>query len=250
MALENDGRYGERSYRRLFGGGLSYFRVSEGQSDLYVGARAELLAEAREALREARARIEREIALNPEFLASFAPLEERTGAPEPVSWMYGAALASGVGPMAAVAGAVAQYVGRALLRHSPEAVVENGGDIYIATETERLAAIFAGDSPLSMKVALKVPPGEWGVCTSAGRVGPSVSYGHADAAVILSKDAALADAAATALGNLLKTEGDIDGALARAMEIPGVLGAVAVIGQKLGAAGIVELAPYQSDKKD
>jgi ApbE superfamily uncharacterized protein (UPF0280 family) len=249
MASTND-RYVERAYRGLFGGGLVHFRVTEAQSDLFAGAHAELSAEAHEALMDARAHIEREIVLNPDFLTAFMPLEPRPGAPEPVSWMYRAARAAGVGPMAAVAGAVARFVGRELLKRSQEVVVENGGDIYIASERERLAAIFAGDSPLSMKVALKVPPGEWGLCASAGRVGPSVSYGHADAAVILSKDAALADAAATALGNLLKTEGDIAGALVRAMEIPGVLGAVAVMGDKLGAAGAVELAPYQCDEKE
>jgi uncharacterized protein len=250
MASTDDARYEKRAYRSLFGGGLAHFRVSEAQSDLSIGARAVLAEKAREALLEARARIEREIALSPDFLISFAPIELRPGAPEPVSWMYGAALAAGVGPMAAVAGAVAQYVGRALLGSSPEVIVENGGDIYIATQTARLAAIFAGESPLSMKVALKVPPGEWGVCASAGRVGPSVSYGQADAAVILSKDAALADAAATALGNRLKTQGDIDAALAHAMGIPGVLGAVAVMGDRLGAAGAVELAPYQKTHED
>ena len=158
--------------------------------------------------------------------------------------MYRAAAAACVGPMAAVAGAIAQHVGRALLKYSPEVLVENGGDVYIASNIERLAALFAGNSPLSMKVALKVAPGEWGVCTSAGRVGPSVSYGQADAAMILSKDTALSDAAATALGNLLGTAGDIPAALGKAMGIEGVLGAVAVIGENLGAAGIVELVPY------
>jgi ApbE superfamily uncharacterized protein (UPF0280 family) len=237
-----------RTYRHLFAGSLKYFRVAEEQSDLAVGAYARLEGAAREALREARRRIKAEIAMDPGFLTSFAPLAPRAEAPEPVSSMYLAAQAAQVGPMAAVAGAVARHVGRSLLVRSPEVIVENGGDIYIATKSERLVAIFAGDSPLSMKVALKVPPGEWGVCTSAGRVGPSVSYGQADAAVILSKDAALADAAATALGNALKTGGDIPAALSLAMAIPGVLGAVAVVGDRLGAAGQVELAPYNIEE--
>lgn len=228
---------------------MKYFRISEEQSDLAIGACARLEAKALEALREARTRIMAEIGLYPPFLTSFSPLAPRAGAPEPVCRMYAAAAAAGVGPMAAVAGAVARHVGRALLRQSPEVIVENGGDIYIASKTERLVALYAGNSPLSMKVALKVPPGEWGVCTSAGRVGPSVSYGQADAAVILSNDAALADAAATTLGNLLKSTGDIQAALDCAMGISGVLGAVAVIGDKLGAAGRVELAPYNVEEE-
>lgn len=249
MPLTNDGINAARTYRKLFTGKLTYFRVKREQSDLAVGAQRRLDAEALEALLRARECIEAEIARNPEFLTSFTPLAPLPGSGEPAAWMYAAAQAAGVGPMAAVAGAVAQYVGRALLKHSREVIVENGGDIYIASETERLVALYAGRSPLSMRVALKVPPGEWGVCTSAGRVGPSVSYGQADAAVILSKDAALADAAATALGNALKNDGDIERALSLAMAIPGVLGAVAVVGDKLGASGQVELAPYNNDKE-
>lgn len=249
MPWTNDGINAARIYRKLFSGSLTYFRVKREQSDLAIGAYRRLEAEALEALLRARECVEAEIARNPDFLTSFAPLAPVPGAAEPASWMVAAAQAAGVGPMAAVAGAVAQYVGRALLRHSPEVIVENGGDIYIASHTERLVALYAGRSPLSMRVALKVPPGEWGVCTSAGRVGPSVSYGQADAAVILSKDAALADAAATALGNALKSEGDIQRALSLATAIPGVLGAVAVVGDKLGAAGQVELAPYHNDKE-
>lgn len=250
MPSTSDTGYVERRYRRLFGGSLKYFRVSEGQSDLVIGARMRLEGEAGHALHEARLRIEAEIALRPEFLTSFAPLPPRPEAMDPVSWMYSAAQSANVGPMAAVAGAVAQFVGRALLKLSPEVIVENGGDIYISSQKERIAAIFAGDSPLSMKVALKVPPGEWGVCTSAGRVGPSVSYGQADAAVILSKDTALADAAATTLGNLLKTGRDIAPALEKTLAIKGVLGAVAVVGESLGAAGSVELAPYEFTEED
>lgn len=244
MPSTSDGQYITRDYRRLFGGTLKYFRVAEEQSDLSIGAHRLLENPARIALLEARAAIKAEIALLPDFLTSFAPLSVRLGAPEPVVSMYRASLSANVGPMAAVAGAVAQHVGRALLTHSPEAIVENGGDIYIVSQSERLVALFAGDSPLSMKVALKVPPGEWGVCTSAGRVGPSVSLGRADAAMVISKDAALSDAAATALGNRLKAAGDIEAALDAVMQISGVLGAVAVIGDKLGAAGMVELAPY------
>lgn len=249
MPSGTEGKYVKRDYRRLFGGGLTYFRIQEQQSDLYVGADRLLEKKARQYLLEARAAIESEIRMNPDFLTSFSPLQARPGALEPAASMYAAALAAGVGPMAAVAGAVAEHVGRALLRHSPEAIVENGGDVYISTKTERLVAIFAGDSPLSMKVALKVAPGEWGVCTSAGKVGPSLSYGQADAAMILSKSAALSDAAATTLGNILQSCRDIERALERAMAIQGVLGAVAVVGDRLGAAGIVQLAPFKSDEE-
>ncbi len=241
MPSNND--FVQRDYRRTFGGGLKWFTVRQDQSDLAVGARMGLPRQAEAALRDARAAIEAEIALIPAFLTSFAPLTARPGAPDVVAWMYEAAQTADVGPMAAVAGAVAQAVGRSLLAHSPEVIVENGGDLYIAGVSPRSVAVFAGDSPLSMKLAVRVPPGEWGVCTSAGRVGPSVSLGCADAAMILSHDAALSDAAATALGNRLHTAADIPAALEHALGIPGVLGALAVMGDQIGAAGMIELVP-------
>jgi len=145
--------------------------------------------------------------------------------------------------MAAVAGAVAQAVGGALLAASPEVIVENGGDIFLASGAERVAAVFAGDSPLSMKLGLKLPaaPRGLGLCTSSGTVGPSLSAGRADAAVVLAPDAALADAAATAIGNRVKSAGDLAAAMEFAEGVAGLSGALAVIGESLAAWGKIEL---------
>ncbi len=148
-----------------------------------------------------------------------------------------------MGPMAAVAGTFSELVGNALMERSPEVIVENGGDIFINTVKERSIALFAGDSPLSGKVGIKISPGDCplGVCTSSGKVGPSLSLGLAHAACIIAKSAALADAAATAAGNAVKAEGDVKAGLDIAAKIEGVLGAVIISGDKLGAWGKVEL---------
>ncbi|MCA1989441.1 MAG: hypothetical protein LDL07_09915, partial [Desulfarculus sp.] len=79
------------------------------------------------------------------------------------------------------------------------------------------------------------------VCTSSGTVGHSLSLGRADAATILAKDAALADAAATALGNRVRTAADLATALDWAQGVPGVLGALVIKGSQLAAWGEVEL---------
>jgi hypothetical protein len=134
-------------------------------------------------------------------------------------------------------------VGRELLKKSREVIVENGGDIFLSTKKGRLVAVFAGDSPLSGRIALKISPGEVGVCTSSGTVGHSLSFGKADAVVVVSPDTLLADAAATALGNRVRSEEDIKKALHFAQEIPGIKGVVVVKGEKLGAWGEVELVP-------
>ena len=145
--------------------------------------------------------------------------------------------------MASVAGALAEAVGQDLLAESEEVIVENGGDIFLRSAREVRVGIFAGESPLSLRVGLAVEaaPHPWGVCTSSGSVGPSLSFGRADAVCILSPSASLADAAATAVGNRVRTPADLEKGLERAREIEGVSGAVIILGEKLAAWGKVKL---------
>lgn len=147
--------------------------------------------------------------------------------------------------MAAVAGAIAQAVGQALVPLSPEVIVENGGDIFLSLAAPVTVALLAGDSPLSLKVGLHLEADQTplGVCTSSGTMGHSLSFGRADAACVVAADAALADAAATALGNRVKTAADIGPALEWLARVSGVRGGVVIIGDTLGAWGQVELRP-------
>ena len=181
---------------------------------------------------------------HPGFLEALAPVGAECGCPDLVKMMCEAGHAAGVGPMAAVAGAVAECVGTDLEKLSSEVIVENGGDIYIIGSKPRRMAVFAGESPLSMKVNLLIPaaPEGIGVCTSSGTVGHSLSLGRADAAVVISPSAALADAAATAVGNMVQSEADIEAALTRGMKIPGAKGILIISGDKMGAIGAIELA--------
>jgi hypothetical protein len=145
--------------------------------------------------------------------------------------------------MAAVAGAMAECVSKDLLKLSKEVIVENGGDIYLATSRERTIGIYAGDSPLSLKIGIVISPEDspLGVCTSSGTVGPSLSFGKADAVCILAKSSALADAVATAVGNIIKEKKDIELGLGRGREIAGVLGALIIVEEKMGVWGNVKL---------
>jgi ApbE superfamily uncharacterized protein (UPF0280 family) len=145
--------------------------------------------------------------------------------------------------MAAVAGAMAEFVGRELLPDSPEVIVENGGDIFLRSLREFKAGIFAGSSPLSLRIGLRVPPADQGlgVCTSSGTVGPSLSFGRADAVCVVAPSASLADAAATAVGNRVKSAQDLSTGLETAQAIAGLTGVVIIIGEKMGVWGKVEL---------
>lgn len=233
-----------RTYRELIKPGhLTSFNVAIAESDLHVSAEVDLTADAYDELARCRQTLEDYIASSPAFLTSLSPLDVPAEAPQLVRTMSSAAQRAGVGPMAAVAGAIAETVGRRLLACSSEVIVENGGDIFLRTLVPRKALIYAGDSPFSLRVALQLPPypNGLGLCTSAGTVGHSLSFGKADAVVILAPDTALADAWATAIGNVVKTTDDIEPALERAAAAKGLIGAVIVVGDALGAWGEVQL---------
>jgi ApbE superfamily uncharacterized protein (UPF0280 family) len=244
MERRDEQGYQERSYRnRLPDHGLVSFQVTVKETDLYIKATGDLREMARLAVIHHRFQLEQYISKHPEFFRSLVPLEADDFAPPIVRDMLQAAQSCGVGPMAAVAGAMAESVGKDLLAASPEIIVENGGDIFIHSERELKVGIFAGSSPLSFRVGLKIPAANhgWGVCTSSGTVGPSLSFGRADAVCVLAPSASLADAAATAVGNLVASSADLPQGLEKAQTIPSLTGAVIIIGDKLGAWGSVEL---------
>jgi ApbE superfamily uncharacterized protein (UPF0280 family) len=146
--------------------------------------------------------------------------------------------------MAAVAGAMAEAVGQDLLKESPEVIVENGGDIFLRSSKEVRVGIFAGASPLSLRIGLCLPPAEYprGVCTSSATVGPSLSFGVADAVCVLAASAALADGAATAVGNMVRSSREMEKGLEKARSIEGLTGVVIILGDKLAAWGQIQLA--------
>jgi ApbE superfamily uncharacterized protein (UPF0280 family) len=238
------GMYEERTYRNMFKGiNLVFFDACVNETDLRIGANRNLLSESLEYIGKYRRQIEAYIRRHAEFLTSLAPIEPFAGAPHIVKRMCDAAKAAGVGPMAAVAGAIGEMVGNELLRFTDEVIVENGGDIFIKTSSTRKIGIYAGKSPFSKRVALEIKPEDTplGICTSSGTVGHSLSFGKADAVVIVSKDAFLADAAATAVCNIINSSSDIPEAIEFASSIKGVEGAVAIIGDKIGAWGSIRL---------
>ena len=237
--------YQERFYRtRIASPGWVSFTIQVKESDLWIRARRNLAAEGYERLFRHRQTIEEYIRQHPEFGETLTPLPPDPLAPAIIQDMLAAGRAAGVGPMAAVAGAVAQYVGKDLLDLSPEIIIENGGDLFIASGEPLTVGLFAGDSPLSGRIGVSLPPspGSVGLCTSSGTVGHSLSFGRADAAAVLAPSAILADAAATALGNRVRTRQDLSAALDFARTIPGVDGALLILGDQLALWGTLEIA--------
>ena len=153
--------------------------------------------------------------------------------------------------MAAVAGAISEMVGAELLNYSEEVIIENGGDIFISSKRDRIVAIYAGNSPLSEKYGVEINAADtpMGVCTSSGTVGHSFSFGKADAAVIIASSATLADAAATAIGNMVTTREDIDKALDYARSSSLLKGVIIIKDDSMGVWGNIRLCEIHPKDK-
>lgn len=240
-----------RDYRAWHGAqDLKYFDVCVRQSDLAIGVDLEsytdsLVTLCRNTLIKLRGDLEEYIKLDPAFRKALLPVPISTAAPEVVRRMGRASAAAAVGPMAAVAGAIAELVGEALVPHCRDIIVENGGDIFLQTNHERIIAIFAGASRFSKRIGIRIE-GDGrpvGICTSSGTVGHSLSLGRADAMVIRSRSATLSDAAATGAGNMVDTKKDLMKAIAYAQQIEGIEGVLAIKDDQMAAWGNMEIVP-------
>jgi ApbE superfamily uncharacterized protein (UPF0280 family) len=241
-------QYQQRTYRnQLYHSGLSAFNVTFHETDLYVLADSIIFKDVVcQSILKFRQCIESFIIKHPDFLTSFEPLYVNDDylLPDIIVDMLNAGRFAGVGPMASVAGAIAEYVAKDILQTgSKNIVIENGGDIYLKTESDMIISIFAGTSPLSQKVKILIKPERMplGVCTSSGTVGHSVSFGNADAVCVLSHSATIADAAATAIGNQVRDKNDIRKALDFGLSIKNVLGVLIILDNTIAVQGDVEL---------
>lgn len=238
-----------RVYRRdISGSRLTSFSVTVKETDLWIAVNSfsyneNLKSRVEQVIWNRRHQIESYLETHPHLLTALEPLLPADDAPEIVKVMARAGNRAGVGPMAAVAGAIAEGIGQFLLNLSEEVIVENGGDIFIKVSEPVNIGIYAGDSPLSGKLALQIKPGQTpiGICTSSGTVGPSISFGRADAAIALSQSTPLADAVATALGNRIQGPGELETALEFARKIEGITGALLICGDQIAVWGDIEL---------
>jgi len=236
--------YEPRTYRHwIKDNDLTSFNVVVKETDLYIRASTNLGEKAYNLVLKYRNAVESYIRQHPEFVTSLKPLPVSDDAPHIIIEMSAAAEKVGVGPMASVAGAIAEFVGNELSAFSPEIIIENGGDIYLKSLEKRVVGIYAGELPLTGKIGLEINGQDTplGICTSSGTVGHSLSYGKTDAVVVLSKSATLADAAATAIGNLIVQPSDIPNGLDFANGIDGLKGVIIIKGDKVGLWGDVKI---------
>ncbi len=236
--------YRERTYRkRATIKDLVSFHVAVKETDLWVSAERSLENETRDLILDHRHQLERYIQSHPDFLTTLQPYPQDPYAPSLVKDMIEATRGVGVGPMASVAGAIAQYVAKGLHQWSDQVIVENGGDIFLKANRPVTVSIFAGESPLSGKIGVVIPKEKMplGICSSSATVGHSLSAGVADLVCLLSPSAVLADGAATALGNRIKSKTALEKVATWADQIEGIMGGLVIVRDKMATWGEIEL---------
>ena len=229
---------------------FTFFPVTHLESDLLTGVwhneyRHEMIQTTKEELIRLRRVLMEYSRLNPSFFSSHIPIPLDPDLPQEITTMIECGGKTGTGPMSSVAGLFASMVAKRLNREYDlsEIVVENGGDLHIKNKSDLISVIHAGKSMLSDKLTVVLPPGSWGVCTSSGTMGHSVSYGRADAVTVIAEHAPLADAWATEIANRLSGEEILNQILDEISEIPDILGCIIMINDKLGIRGQFEVKP-------
>ncbi len=243
--------YKKRTYRGHFKEGRwEHFIVKHKETDLWIGIdrasyQKEMPAFTEKIVRELRKEMEAYLETDPAYVKMLAPYPAKKEAPRIFHEMSRASRQAGIGPMGAVAGAVAHHIADELKRsfRINEIVIENGGDIYADIREDIDISVFAGESPLSEKVGLHIETSyaPLGICTSSGTVGPSLSFGKADAVMIICKDVLLADCYATAFGNTVQTAVDVDRCLERIARIDDIISAMVIKDDKMGVIGQFEI---------
>jgi ApbE superfamily uncharacterized protein (UPF0280 family) len=208
-----------------------------------VSASRDLSALTRDMVHSIRRQLEDYIRTKPDFFTSLLPYPEDPFAPEIVKEMVSVTKMFGIGPMAAVAGTIADFVGSGLLDYSDEVIVENGGDIFLMTDNPRTVSVYAGNSPFSNKLGLITNPTQMplGICTSSSTVGHSLNLGIADAVCIVAQSASVADAAATALGNKINGEHALKREVEAIKESEAIKGGIVITGKTMATWGEIEL---------
>lgn len=244
-------KYVERTYRSQFNAErFSSFEVKHKETDLWIGVdpgsyQPGMKEVVLQELVTLRNKFDKYIAEEPMFRKSLQPFQPSELAPPEAVEMAAAATKAGIGPMSAVAGLFAREAGKVLTDNFKieELIVENGGDIFVMLKNELILSVFAGESPLSERVGLVIPTGfkSLGICTSAGKVGPSISFGKADAVMVICEDVVLADAFATAFGNKVKTPANVEKVINQAENFPEVLSLLIICDDKIGIRGDFEM---------
>ena len=214
-----------------------------GQTALSIVCDESYLGTVKDAVHSARSIIEGKIAEDPFFATTFEPYPVMRDDHPLVQRMCQASSLSNVGPMAGVAGAVASFaVESAVESGCDHIIVENGGDICLRTSKDTVIGMFSGEDGFR-DIAFRIGPtgSMTGICSSSGKVGPSISFGNSGICTVFSDDTILADCCATAFGNMIVegTSEEMGRAAETIASIEGVKGCVCVCNGLMSVCGTV-----------
>ncbi len=232
----------KRIYRDVFRDRLKNYEMSYKETNLYISACKDMKIEIFEYVRRLRAVLDLYISKRKEFLTSLEPIKFDKKADSIVKDMIKASKKASVGPMACVAGAFAQYVGNIILKECNECVVENGGDIFLKLDTQPTVGIYTENKFFKDRITIKLNKSKkpFGICASSAKIGPSLSKGRADLAVIIAEDAIFADGLATKTANMIVNKDDIKKAINFSKE-KDIIGCLFIKDDALGVWGDLSL---------
>ncbi len=237
----------DRNYRIYMGGkNLVPFRIVVKETDLYILGERDLSSKARDYVLYLRNQIETYILKYPRFKDTLVPFSDDPFAPPIVKLMIQSTKPFSVGPMASVAGAIAELLGKYLVQYSSNLVIENGGDLFIARSIKDIpisVRLHSGIKKIdeNLKLAINIDLTSFGICSSSATIGHSLSFGKANLVVVLSPSPAFADGAATALCNRIKLASDIEPSINWLSTHPQIKGILIIYKDKIGIWGAMEL---------
>ncbi|MBO3840528.1 MAG: UPF0280 family protein [Candidatus Brockarchaeota archaeon] len=224
--------------------GLFYLRTTYKEADLLIASESiSTINIGLSRFIEERNSIQSFLDKNPEFIYALEPLDFKGELPLAISLSVESSKKAGVGPMASLPGALADLALESMLRSGAEnAIVENGGEISMKMNRKTIVGVYTGRIFNFGLILDNSSYGKIGISTSSSRVSHALSFGDADAVVVIAENAALADAVSTRVGNAVKSgcSQSMEEAVKLACSINGVKGCVVYSNDLISFGGNVK----------
>jgi len=213
--------------------------VSYGETILNIDCTVDLRKEVLKELIKQHTDLLSYINKDPVFFTSYDPIEISSDAPEIIRLMHDASTKFNVGPMATVAGTISELIGKRIQKDCDEFTIENGGDIFLSSSSDKTIQIKTSNRKFADKLSLNVSGDETpiGICSSSSSIGHSISFGRTELVVSISDSSSIADAAATYYANQIKTQSDLTETFEKASKNHLIRGFLVLVGDELGVYG-------------
>ena len=221
-----------------------HWKITYQYSDMLLGSDKDIAGLIEEPLKEIYCCLHSCFKEDPAFLKSLSPVSIKPGYPEIIKKMCLLSAGFNVGPMAAVAGTVNEFLAEKINKYCGSLIIENGGDLYLRSKKDRVLVIYVKNKYFKDFISIRIKSESMpcGVCASSGTFGHSLSLGKCDLAVVMSKSAITADAAATAVANSISCKDDILKSIEHFRNCRGIDGLLLIKEDKIGLWGNIELA--------